>query len=482
MNNTSDDDRDTNVGSDRKSWIRFGEEGGANDGEAVVTDEYRLEMPSPSAPESSGGCATIQPTDSIQINATTEYHAKRLAASSSPSANSSTQISIGLPLNASDRTTDANIMSNVESNKVIDKSFMKSHNNNNNNIMATDGESSHESNVKTLQNVSLKDTNNGNTFNECSHPSTAQSNGYSNGDVIVTLLPVNDSCAWITPAVFRPDCAWITPAVFRPELVPEELMAQSLSLTVEDYVSAIQVLVNDLRFNLYITLYKRMLVMWITLLPVNDSCAWITPAVFRPELVPEELMAQSLSLTVEDYVSAIQLYHMLERCISQVNGMLYKNNILLGVDDRGSLSCHKINLIFVYFDVTYCVKFLKDMLENESQPTNGEVSHSSSTIISRMDINTSDITITGSQPKSLSQKEKYAEKLLLRYSQRWVKDFVRRKIDLNMPLHADSAGVSVAPLPTTHRHCPTSRCLCQFIEEHLKFKPLTQCNITELFI
>ncbi|CAG2181376.1 unnamed protein product [Oppiella nova] len=121
------------------------------------------------------------------------------------------------------------------------------------------------------------------------------------------------------------------------------------------------------------------------------------------------------------------------------------------------------------------------MLENETLATNGQLS-TTSTIISRMDINTSDITITGTQPKSVSQKEKYAEKLLLRYSQRWVKDFVRRKIDLNMPLHADSAGVSVAPLPTTHRHCTTSRCLCQFIEEHLKFKPLTQCNITELFM
>lgn len=41
----------------------------------------------------------------------------------------------------------------------------------------------------------------------------------ANGDVIVTLLPVNTRFPWITPAQFRP------------ELVPEELMAQGLTVS-----------------------------------------------------------------------------------------------------------------------------------------------------------------------------------------------------------------------------------------------------------
>lgn len=41
----------------------------------------------------------------------------------------------------------------------------------------------------------------------------------ANGDVIVTLLPVNTRWPWITPAQFRP------------ELVPEELMAQGLTVS-----------------------------------------------------------------------------------------------------------------------------------------------------------------------------------------------------------------------------------------------------------
>lgn len=41
----------------------------------------------------------------------------------------------------------------------------------------------------------------------------------ANGDIIVTLLPVNTKWPWVTPARFRP------------ELVPEELMAQGLTVS-----------------------------------------------------------------------------------------------------------------------------------------------------------------------------------------------------------------------------------------------------------
>lgn len=45
-------------------------------------------------------------------------------------------------------------------------------------------------------------------------------NFLGNGDIIVSLLPVNESCAWLTPAVFKP------------HLVPEELMCSGLTVSV----------------------------------------------------------------------------------------------------------------------------------------------------------------------------------------------------------------------------------------------------------
>lgn len=82
-------------------------------------------------------------------------------------------------------------------------------------------------------------------------------------------MPLNESCDWITPAKFKA------------HLVPEELMAQQLTvcllfqhifcfkyfsflqLTVEDYVTTMSILFNDYRFNLYITLRRRILPIWI---------------------------------------------------------------------------------------------------------------------------------------------------------------------------------------------------------------------------
>lgn len=326
----------------------------------------------------------------------------------------------------------------------------------------------------TMQSVPLTET----TLTQQTHCNNhGVTQGFANGDIIVNLLPVNNRCPWLTKAQFKP------------ELVPEELMAQGLTLTVEDYVMAMQMLVNDVRFNLYNVCYKRILILWIMLGFVILLSLLFSGvrglALFGGGIV--WLIVNAVGIFVCMWLK-IKLYRMLEQCIASVNALLYKHRILVGLDDRGKISCHKVNLIFIYFDVTYCIKYLKDMLENEekisSQQTLETVTsgpRSTRHLIdqSRMDIDTSDIIITGSNTTRVCQKEKYAEKLFLRYSQRWVKEFVRKRLDLRLPLHPDGSEESGMPSPP--RHCSTSRCPCQFIEEHLRFKPHSKCNIRDLF-
>ncbi|RWS07066.1 uncharacterized protein B4U79_04036 [Dinothrombium tinctorium] len=315
-----------------------------------------------------------------------------------------------------------------------------------------------------LHNIPLKDMTN----NVAATSSSSKS--FKNGDIIVSLLPQNTHCAWTTPASFKP------------ELVPEELMAPGLRLTVEDYVNAIQILVNDYRFKLYIIFYKRILVVWIALgfvvllsLLFNGVKGM---ALFGGGVL--WLIINALGIFLTMWIK-LKLYHMLERSVARVNETFIKHNILLGVDDRGKVSCHKVNLTFVYFDVRYCIKYLNDMLENDKRLEESAAANQTLPPLnfSQNEIDASDIIITGSSPTRLSQKEKYGEKLLLRYSQRWVKGFVRSRIDLNVPIHGDASVESTAPLPP--RHCQKSRCLCQYIEEHLRFKPLAKCSIKELF-
>jgi hypothetical protein len=41
--------------------------------------------------------------------------------------------------------------------------------------------------------------------------------------------------------------------------------------------------------------------------------------------------------------------------MAQVNKHLLRHKIILGLDDRGKLSCHKVNLCFIYFDTVDCI-------------------------------------------------------------------------------------------------------------------------------
>lgn len=77
-----------------------------------------------------------------------------------------------------------------------------------------------EARSASLKTIDLRDVSNGRnaTSNVISTSIGNIRQGFANGDTIVTLLPVNTRWPWITPARFRP------------ELVPEELMAQGLTV------------------------------------------------------------------------------------------------------------------------------------------------------------------------------------------------------------------------------------------------------------
>lgn len=79
-----------------------------------------------------------------------------------------------------------------------------------------------EAKSASLKTIDLRDVSNGRNASS-NVISTSIGNirqGFANGDTIVTLLPVNTKWPWITPARFRP------------ELVPEELMAQGLTVRI----------------------------------------------------------------------------------------------------------------------------------------------------------------------------------------------------------------------------------------------------------
>ena len=69
----------------------------------------------------------------------------------------------------------------------------------------------------------------------------------------------------------------------------------------------------------------------------------------------------------------LRLNKQLEKCLASVNSNLIKHKIILGLDDRGRLSCHKVHLCFLYFDPAECVKKLETVLEeNKTESAEGQ--------------------------------------------------------------------------------------------------------------
>ncbi|XP_027203903.2 uncharacterized protein LOC113797684 [Dermatophagoides pteronyssinus] len=353
---------------------------------------------------------------------------------------------------------------------------------NNNNNGGGSGDKVNDTNIVAGSSNSLKSNHHSSNHNPKS--------GFSNGDIIVTLYPLNDNCAWLTPATFKA------------HLVPEELMAQPLTLTVEDYVSTMSILLSDYRFHLYITLHKRILAIWLTLsiIILLGILASSTKglSVFLSGIF--WLILNALGIFLVIFIKS-RLYRMLEECIAQVNTIFGRHNIFLGIDDRGHFSCHKINLIFVYFDTKYCIKFLQDMLKNNDNNKTIQQNNRQTTTIDTSILNDDEtfvdngdnIYITGSNgTRQISQKEKQAEKLLFRYSQRWIREYGRQRMSLSIiqpqpeqqqqqsqpPIQQQSQQSNNTDQPITlaiqtdipPRHCRQAKCFCQYIEEMYRGK------------
>ncbi|KAK7788875.1 hypothetical protein R5R35_011400 [Gryllus longicercus] len=312
-----------------------------------------------------------------------------------------------------------------------------------------------------MRNVDLREVSNGRptASSRVSAIDGSVRQGFANGDIIVTLLPVNTRWPWITPAQFRP------------ELVPEELMAQGLTLTVEEYVHVMEVLTNDVRFNIYNVCYKRILVVWIFtafVVLLGLLFSGVTGLTLFG-LGVMWLVLNALAIFLCMWIK-IKLNHNLERCMAQVNKHLLRHKIILGLDDRGKLSCHKVNLCFIYFDTSDCIKKLQEVIEREEcegRPVNREETaeerRQRQQFQQRMDIEDHDIIIQGSSTTRLSRKQARGEQLLARYLQRWAKDYLRRRLDWTV----DESGGN----PMDPRHLARALCPCQYIEEYLRNKP-----------
>jgi len=246
-------------------------------------------------------------------------------------------------------------------------------------------------------------------------------------------------------------------------------MAPSLSLTVEEYVSAMEKLTTDMRFTMYNIFYKRILVIWIftafmILLGILFS-KQIGLVLFG--LGVAWLICNAMAIFLCMWVK-LKLNKSLEKCLASVNAGLVKHNLLLALDDRGKISCHKVNLCFIYLNNTQCITQLEKILNEKPDEiaVNGQIFDREAYL--RSDgFEDVEVVVAGRNSVTLGKKSERAERLYLHYAQRWAKDYLRRRLDWVVD---DVYGRADYSSNTSPRHIKGALCPCQYIEEHLKNK------------
>lgn len=170
-------------------------------------------------------------------------------------------------------------------------------------------------------------------------------------------------------------------------------------LTVEEYVQAMELLVNDVRFTMYNVCYKRILVVWVTiafLVLLGLLFSGLTGlTLFGLGIAWLVLNAAAIFLSM--YIK-FRLQRNLEKCLANVNKQLLRHKVVIALDDRGKISCHKVNLCFIYMDSAPCIAHIQTSIDQmERDPTSGWEQ--------RMDITSNDIIIQGNRQTRLSRKQ-----------------------------------------------------------------------------
>ncbi|KAI6216414.1 hypothetical protein M3Y99_01822200 [Aphelenchoides fujianensis] len=122
------------------------------------------------------------------------------------------------------------------------------------------------------------------------------------------------------------------------------------------------------------------------------------------------------------------LVHALHLVVRDANEKSMKHNILVGVQDRGQLSCHKVVLVIIYYNFDDCIADVKKLIRvnKANQPTKREM-------------------------PAEEELEAQAREILLNHAQENKLVFPTRP----------SEGVS----EFRPKHCSSSICICQFIEK-----------------
>ncbi|XP_003366213.1 vacuolar protein sorting-associated protein 52-like protein [Trichinella spiralis] len=250
-------------------------------------------------------------------------------------------------------------------------------------------------------------------------------NIFENGITIVVVMPLKLTCKVLSFTKFDPNH------------VPRAILSSKLSITVEDYVTAMELLTNDFRFRLYTVFHQRIIFAWLIASLIVMFCVLFSNArglvLFALSLGWSSVIGLGTLLCV---IFERMLDQSLSACVATVNRFLVRHNLLLCVDDRGKFSCHKIAILEVAKNVEKLGLKLHRRQHHLPIPTTPSVS-------SQVDI--------VAAPTTAQNK----------HTQRYCRDLIRQGINLPVVRFQDQTD----DMSITVKHCKFALCLCQYLEK-----------------
>lgn len=155
---------------------------------------------------------------------------------------------------------------------------------------------------------------------------------------------------------------------------------------------------------------------------------------------------------------------MLESTVARANAHLIEYNLILGVVNVGSLFRKaKLFVPLLYYETSSCRKQIESLIDKDALvirnqlhvDRNNKINFTSSNN-KKTSLDYDKLGIKAMKDECIDvtadSRSKLATKIILKYSQRWISLFDKRKLNFS-----DN---------TSPRHLSTGKCLCQFIEEH----------------
>uniref|UniRef100_A0A7E4VEQ8 BTB domain-containing protein n=1 Tax=Panagrellus redivivus TaxID=6233 RepID=A0A7E4VEQ8_PANRE len=246
-----------------------------------------------------------------------------------------------------------------------------------------------------------------------------------NGKIAATIFPTNSHLAWVAPPVYDRDT------------LPQALA--DVGLPAEVYTAIVRRITDDTRFRCYAMGFSRILPTWV----VFSIFFLLLMLVSSPDggfAVMVMTLCWMVMLFVGVFFCIVIRKHLrigLTECIGEANKDLLHHSLIVGVQDRGQLSCHKVVLIFMKYDVSECLVDIEKLLR---------VSNAS----------------TKPKPIIMTHDEmtNAVDCLLRGYIQPYIKGHVKRRF--LFPTRPSEGVSDFRP-----KHCQKQHCLCQYIEaEH----------------